>query len=243
MRIRTLRISIIFIALLFILSCSSEKRRVADGTYRAFFYETEWNLDISGDEFTYLSSGHLGTERPVTGNYKIVGDTLILLTDSLSYNNKFLIDGDSCLIEIEMQADYCNRRPDTWGSEWRSINYPQIKTGDKKAEKVVLWMLETVLNGDEILDYFPDSTRSIVIQEYCELNKLADLRLKSHGTNITFMTEEEITKQGIGEYLKVTDIRLGVMTGSVDFLVKHAFPNSLLEFFEKRNGQWTHLKR
>jgi hypothetical protein len=93
-------------------NCSQEGKLV-NGTYRAFFYETEWNLEISGDEFTYLSSGHLGTERPVTGNYKIVGDTLILLTDSLYYHNKFLIDGDSCLIEVEMQTDYCRIRPDS----------------------------------------------------------------------------------------------------------------------------------
>ncbi len=158
--------TIIYILLIATLTNCSQKRRVVSGTYLAFFYETEWTLKISDDKFTYLSSGHLGTERPVSGDYKIVGDTLMLLTDSLSYHNKFLIDGDSCLIEVEMQTDYCLKRPDEWGSRWRDINYPQIKTTDLDTKKIVLWMLETVLNGREILEYFPDTTKSIVIQEY-----------------------------------------------------------------------------
>jgi hypothetical protein len=216
---------------------------VANGTYLAFFYETMWTLEISGDEFTYLSSGHLGTERPISGEYKISGDTLILLTDSLSYHNKFLIDGDSCLIEVEMQTDYCNKRPDEWGSSWRDINYPQIRTTDPKTKKTVLWMLETVLNGKEILEYFPDTTKSIVIQEYAELNKRVDLNLKSHGTKITFLTEDEIKKKGIEEYLLVSDIRLGAVTGQVSLQIMPEFSDSLLEFFEKQGGQWTHLKR
>jgi hypothetical protein len=202
-----------------------------------------WTLEISDDKFTYLSSGHLGTERPIGGEYEISGDTLILLTDSLYNHNKFLIDGDSCLIEVEMQTDYCNKRPDEWGSSWRDINYPQIKTADSNTKKIVLWMLETVLNGKEILKYFPDTTKSIVIQEYAELNRRADLNLKSHGTKITFLTEDEIKKNGIEEYLIVSDVRLGAMTGKVDFQIMPEFSHSLLEFFEKQGGQWTHLKR
>ena len=63
--------------------------------------------------------------------------------------------GDSCLIEVEMQTDYCNKRPDEWGSRWRDINYPQIKTTDATTKERLLWMLETTLNGKEILAVFP----------------------------------------------------------------------------------------
>ena len=239
-----MKTTIVYLFLTLTLTTCSEKRRVANGKYQAFFYETWWDLTISDDKFTYLSSGHLGTERPVTGDYTIIGDTLILLTDSLSYHNKFLIDGDSCLIEIEMQTDYCINRPeaDFWGSRWRDINYPQIKTTDQNTKKIVLWMLETVLNGKEILEYFPDTTKSIVIQEYAELNRLADLNLKSHGTKIIFMTADEIKKQGVDEYLIVTDVRLGATTGQVNLQIMPEFAYSLLEFFEKQNGHWTHLK-
>ena len=142
-----------------------------------------------------------------------------------------------------MQTDYCIKRPDDWGSRWRDINYPQIKTGDNHTEKIVLWMLETVLNGKEILEYFPDTTKSIIIQDYHELNKLADLKLRSHGTKITFLTEDEIKKQGIDEYLIPQEVRLGTVTGKVQLQIMPEFSHSLLEFFEKRNGQWTHLKR
>lgn len=220
----------------------SEKRRVSNGTYLAFFYETMWTLEIDDDKFTYLSSGHLGTERPVSGEYKISGDTLILLTDSLDYHNKFLIDGDSCLIEVEMQTDYCNKRPDEWDSRWRDINYPQIEVTDTITKERVHWMLETALNGKEILEYFPDTTKSIVIQEYYELNNLADIALKARGVRVTFLPEDEIKRRGINEYLTINDVRLGKMTAKVDFAINHAFPRSLLEFFEKRNGKWTHLK-
>lgn len=232
---------IIYLVLLTSLTNCSEKRKVANGTYLAFFYETEWSIKITDDKFTYLSSGHLGTERPITGGYKIIGDTLILLTDSIY--NKFLIDGDSCLIDIEMQTDYCAKRGDEWGSRWRDINYPQIKTTNPTTRNRVLWMLETALNGKEILEYFPDSTKSIVVQEYFELNKRADLKLKSHGTEITFLTGEEIKERQIDEYLIIDDVRLGLETGNVDFQVMPEFSTSILEFFEKINGQWTHLKR
>jgi hypothetical protein len=219
----------------------SQKKEIVNGTYRAFFYETEWNLHLSDNKFIYESSGHLGG-RTVNGDFKITGDTLILLTDSLE-SNRFLIDGDSCLIDVEMQVDFCNKRPEEWGSRWREINYPQIKTTDFNTRQVVLWMLETVLNDKEILEYFPDTTQSIVVQEYFELNKHADLNLKSHGTKITFLTEEEIKEKGIEEYLIIDEVRLGVETGKVDVQVMPEFSTSILEFFEKRNGQWTYLKR
>jgi hypothetical protein len=235
---------ILYLVLILTLTNCSQKRNVLDGTYRAFYYDTEWNLDISGDKFIYLSSGHLGTERPVSGTYRIVGDTIILLTDSLFYHNKFLIDGDSCLIEVEMQTDYCINRTDEggWGTRWRDINYPQIETSNTATRERVLWMLETALNGDEILEYFPDTTKSIIVQEYFELNKKADLNLRSHGTEITFMTADEIKEAQVEEYLIIDDVRLSVQTGKVDFQVMPEFSTSILEFFEKVNGQWTHLK-
>jgi len=218
-----------------------QKRKVLKGTYEAFFSETERILEIVDDKFTYTCTGHLGI-GPLSGYYKIVGDTLILLTDSLPYNNKFLIDGDSCLIDVEEQVDYCNRRQNDLASRFRNVNYPQIKTTDNSTKKNVLWMLETVLNGKEILEYFPDTTKSIVVQEYYELNKLTDLNLRSHGTGITFLTEKEIKKQGISEYLIIRDVRLGAMTGSVDFQIMPEFSTSILEFFEKQNGRWTKLE-
>ncbi len=233
-------IVIYFVVIVTLTGCS-QKKKVANGTYLAFFYETEWRLEIENNKFTHVRSGHLGNDRPVSGSYKIKGDTLILLTDSLSCN-KFLIDGDSCLIDVEMQADYCIRKSDAWQTEWRNINYPQIKTDNEKTKKVVLWMLETVLNSKEILEYFPDTTKSIVVQEYYELNKLADLNLKSHGTKITFLAEKEIKKRKIEDYLIVSDVRLGVTTGKVIFQVMPEFSSSILEFFEKQNGKWVQLE-
>lgn len=200
-------------------------------------------MEISDDKFTYLSSGHLGAERPISGEYKISGDTLILLTESLSYHNKLLIDGDSCLIEIELQTDFCNKRTDKWGSRWTDINYPQIKVIGVPTKQRVQWMLETALNGNEILRYFPDTTKSIVVQEYFELNRNANLNLKSHGTEIILLTKQEIKERKVEEYLIIDDLRLGVETGHVDFQVMPDFSISILEFFEKRNGKWIHLKR
>jgi hypothetical protein len=104
-------------------------------------------------------------------------------------------------------------------------------------------MLETALNGKEILEYFPDTTKTIVVQEYFELNKNAGLNLKSHGTDITFLAEDEIKESQIEEYLIIDDVRLGVETGMVDFQVMPEFSTSILEFFEKIDGRWIHLKR
>lgn len=235
----------IWVLLMISMTNCSEKRRIADGAYQAYYADTDWMIKIAGDKFIYLTSGSGEMAGPVEGTYQIIGDTLVLLTDKLSYyyySNKFLIDGDSCLIDVERHTDFCINRYDGWGSRWRDINYPQIKTNNPHAKKTVLWMMETVLNGKEILEYFPDTTKSIVIQEYAELTKHADLNLKSHGTKVKFLTEEEIKQQGIDEYLIVDKIRLGLESGTVSFQIMPEFSSSLLEFFEKQNGQWTHMK-
>ncbi len=57
------------------------------------------------------------------------------------------------------------------------------------------------------------------------------------------MTEDEIKKQGVDEHLIVREVRLGAKTGQVSFQIMPEFSDSLLEFFEKINGRWTHLKR
>ena len=89
-------------------------------------------------------------------------------------------------------------------------------------------MLET-----EILEYFPDTTKSIVVQEYFELNKNAGLNLKSHGTDITFLAENEIKKSRIEEYLIIDDVRLGVETGMVDFQLCRS-SEDILSFLKSR---------
>jgi len=71
---------------------------------------------------------------------------------------------------------------------------------------------------------------------------LALLNLKSHGTRITFLTEDEIKERRIDEYLIIDNVRLGVKTGQVDFQVMPEFSTSILEFFERIDGHWTHLK-
>jgi hypothetical protein len=238
-----MRNSFIYFLLIVSLATCTEKRRVPDGTYEAYFYDTMWTLEITNEAFTYTSSGHLGTDRFTIGTYEIAGDTLILHSDSLDHYNKFLIDGDSCLIEVEIQTDYCITRSDEWGSRWRNINYPQIKVADPNTKERVIWMLETTLNGDKILEYFPNSTKRLVIQTYFELNKQADLNLKSHGRAVTFLTEREIEENEITEYLIIDDIRLGVETGMVDLQVMPEFSTSILEFFKKENGQWMHQRR
>jgi hypothetical protein len=57
------------------------------------------------------------------------------------------------------------------------------------------------------------------------------------------LTTDEIKEAQVDEYLIIDDVRLGAETGKVDFQVMPEFSISILEFFEKVNGQWIHSKQ
>jgi hypothetical protein len=81
-----------------------------DRTYHGWWATTSWTFDFNADgTYERVSAGHYGNTK-VTGNYIINNDTIQLLTGFKgthgTVNEKYLIDKDSLIIDLELYYDY-----------------------------------------------------------------------------------------------------------------------------------------
>ncbi len=81
-----------------------------DRTYQGWWATTSWTFEFRTDgTYKRISSGHYGNTN-VTGKYKINKDTIQLLTGFAgthrTVNEKYLIDNDSLIIDLELYYDY-----------------------------------------------------------------------------------------------------------------------------------------
>ncbi|MCF8255578.1 MAG: hypothetical protein K9H61_13485 [Bacteroidia bacterium] len=94
-----------------------------DGDYYGSWADTKWEYHFKTEKtYTFKSEGHFGLTNSY-GTYKINHDTLTLNSysgDSINpidkpnflkfKDKKFLIDSDSCIIEIANRYDYCKTK-------------------------------------------------------------------------------------------------------------------------------------
>ena len=96
---------------------TDKNNRTLQGDYYGSWARTTWEYHFNKDNsFSFKSNGHFGNTRSI-GKYSVTGDTLILnsilsdTTDRKGFynfkNEKFLIDGDSCIISLSTGYDYC----------------------------------------------------------------------------------------------------------------------------------------
>lgn len=233
------RFLVLIITIFVLFSCEKEKTTV-EGNYKAFFYMTTWELNLTeNNEFIYKSEGHLAFSDSITGKYKTKGDTIILLSEKLDYL-KFLKKDYNCIIEIESRFDYCIKWPKIWGSRQQNINYPQLKTSNVKLKKEVEWMLQIALDNKKISERLANINNNLIIQEYFEINKNSNLNLEYNGKPIIFLSEKEIEKREIKEYLIINELSVGLESATVDFQIKPGYGIGTLDFFDKKNGKWIH---
>ena len=97
------------------LSAKSEKK--ITGYYAGYWAQTSWEYKFyDNNTFWFESSGHFGNTLS-SGQYSINQDTLELNsipTDTIKkeifYNfkrDKYLIEGDSCIVDLQTGYDYC----------------------------------------------------------------------------------------------------------------------------------------
>jgi hypothetical protein len=220
-----------------LVGCTTSENNLL-GTYNGFFYMTEWELQLKKENsFTYYSVGHLGGDEEIIGEFEIKGDTLILLTENVEHS-KFLIDGDSCLIDFETRFDFCKNWKNS--SRKRNINYPQLSTGDTKIKEEVEWMIQLTLENKELLEYISDTVQNLIIQEYYEITKESELDLEWYGTPVVFLSEDEIRNLDPQEYLIIDEVIVGAKSAMIDLQIMPEFSVGILEFFYKENGKWVH---
>lgn len=81
-----------------------------DRTYQGWWATTSWTFEFKTDgTYKRISAGHYGNTT-VKGNYKVNKDTIQLLTGFKgthgTINEKYLIDNDSLIIDLELNYDY-----------------------------------------------------------------------------------------------------------------------------------------
>jgi hypothetical protein len=233
---------LLIISLISAYSCNKLEKGQIFGTYKAFYYETQWILTLNSDSsFTFITEGHIGDFKE-NGKYLISGDTLVLEKADME-QMKLLIDGDSCLIEIETRFDYCKRCTDEYGSRKRSINYPQLSTENKTLKNNVEWMLQTALNNKKILNYLPDTIDTLFIQDYYEINEKSNMNLNWNGKKVKFLSEVKIKDQNIKSYIIIDEFDVGQKTAMINFNMMPEPWHGTLDFFKKEAGNWKHETR
>ena len=107
---------------------------LTDYTY-TFYYDGRFESDITG---------HLGNDGITKGVYTISNDTIYVtpLVENLQtnkyynrQNEKFLIDRDSCIIDLQMRYDFKKLKPgynEMYISKQRLVNSSPIKKQKKK---------------------------------------------------------------------------------------------------------------
>lgn len=81
-----------------------------DRIYQGWWATTSWIFEFNSDgTYKRVSAGHYGFTT-VTGNYKIYGNTIRILTGfegtHATVNEKYLIDNDSLIIDTKLLYDY-----------------------------------------------------------------------------------------------------------------------------------------
>lgn len=90
------------------------------GHYTGFWARTIWEYNFfENNTFWFKSTGHFGN-RLSSGHYVIIQDTLILnstptdtIKEEMFYifnQDKYIIDGDSCIIHLKTGYDYCKSK-------------------------------------------------------------------------------------------------------------------------------------
>lgn len=104
---KTLRNILTFLILTSFLKVNGQ---TIDRTYQGWWATTSWTFDFNADgTYKRISAGHYGYTT-VMGDYKINNDTIQLLTGFNkthgTVNEKYLIDKDSLIIDLELYYDY-----------------------------------------------------------------------------------------------------------------------------------------
>jgi len=207
----TRRSILIWGSLFFLLiGCQAEKGNdTFSGEFKGYWAETSWQYKFyNNNKFDFKSEGHYGFIES-NGIYEKKEDSLFLtqIDSSLNkhgvVNSLYLIDGDSCIIDVKLKYDYCKTRE--W-SEMRLIKYPQIKTSDSKIVLDIEEMLQEALQSEQINEQITDKRSNLIIENYYLLNSDYKNQLEVFGKQVVFKSKEEIEKEGIKNYVHIKDI-------------------------------------
>lgn len=143
---------------------SAKADRKLTGYYAGYWARTSWEYKFyDNNTFWFKSSGHFGNTLS-SGHYSINQDTLMLtsvLTDTIKKEvfykfseDKFLIEGDSCIVNLQTGYDYCKTQAQVDKNIW-TIRASRQRL--KKEDTVFVEKKETIneiYNSEKEINYY-----------------------------------------------------------------------------------------
>lgn len=176
----TVRHIILTFSLLTIFSVANSQ--TIEKTFQGWWATTSWTFEFKADgSYKRISAGHYGNTT-VSGSYRLNKDTVYLLTGYKgthgTVNEKYLLDGDSILIDLNLRYDYkllTKSKQNFYNSQTRLIKYPQKSTVDINKKKEMEYVLNLAFNSEDIRKYYHFDklkNRKLVIEKYHYLDAI-----------------------------------------------------------------------
>lgn len=247
----------VFLIVTFLITVTNVTGQSITGTYSSWWASTWWEFRfLMNNTYIRTSSGHYGN-TVVNGEYKVSNDTIILVSGFKNthgtVNEKYLIDGDSCIIDIDLKYDYCKTKTVRQGNEGvalraslkRNILYPQVPAKNPESIKDVESILQQIIDRKSLEEFYDKNNLPkgpLVIQEYFEIKDGGGITLTKFGQPVLFKSAEAINREGIKTFVEINDfnisshsvdVHLDYWNGDVDrFTV-------LISFYKnKTTGLW-----
>ena len=183
--------------------------------------------------FEYKTKYHLGGD-PVSGNYKVVNDTIILDSkQDIPFGKYYLKSQKGCIVNLEMHTELC-ADPDSISENLLLINYPQVKPKSTSQIEDLKYFLEVSLNHPDLLEY-TENRPVLFVKEYFEINPSLPFTIDLTDKIVTIISEEEAIDYE--EYLVINEIKIGIESVGINIGRNNDYGGNLT-FFEKVAGNW-----
>ncbi len=209
-------------------------------TFQGWWARTSWTFEFKADgSYKRISSGHYGNTT-VNGTYRLNKDTVYLLTGYKgthgTVNEKYLLDGDSILIDFNLRYDYkllTKSKQNFYNSQIRQIKYPQTSTTEINKKKELEYVLNLAFNSADMKNYYHFDklkNRKLIIENYHYL----DATIKVDSLYSIYQSKDKIAENF---YIEFEDINQN--DNSINLKVKlHDEGVSIWFDYYKVNGQW-----
>lgn len=209
-------------------------------TFQGWWATTSWTFEFKADgTYKRVSAGHYGNTT-VNGTYRLDKDTIYLLTGykgtHSTVNEKYLLDGDSILIDLILRYDYkllAKSKRNFYNSQTRQIKYPQTSTTDINKKKELEFVLNLAFNSADIKKYYHFGklkNRKLIIQNYHYL----DANIKVDSLYSIYKSKDKIADKF---YVEFEDINQN--ENSIEIKLKlHDEGVSIWFYYNKVGGQW-----
>lgn len=229
--------TIVLAVIMFVSLMSSSAQITINQPYKGYFISTLFEYTFYNErEFSIKTTGDFGNTF-TKGHYSITNDTIHTKTNKTTSNTIgleqiFLLDGDSCIIDLYSKYDFCNQKRFNnivtqadksklcHISRARNISYPQIIPSEPKEKEDLVKLLNNALNHSSVIDFLDKhglkSPKNIPLASYFVIKKDYEKLIKVSNHEVSILKEEKI-KDKI--YIKINHINWNVDDCSIEITI------------------------